>query len=85
MKWPWEKDPLEEYVTFMNTHVRVNVTINGTAIGSFAIVDEGINMNVNTALPNGTPLTFKVEGHPRTTDPVMTANDLVSYVLEKHS
>jgi hypothetical protein len=81
MKYPWEPDPLADYITFMNTHLRVVVYVNGTSFGSFAVVDEGVNMNVDTAMPDGTPLVFKVEGHPRTTDPVMTATELVNYVL----
>jgi hypothetical protein len=69
---------------FMDSHLRVNVFVNGTMKGSFAILDEGIDMNVETIMPDGTPLIFKVEGHPRTTDPEMTANDLVTYVLNNY-
>lgn len=83
MKWPWERDPLADYIRFMDSHLRVVVLVNGTMIGSFAIVDEGVNMNVETVMPDGTPLVFKVEGHPRTTDPVMTATELIKYILEK--
>lgn len=78
--YPWEKPKLD-YVTFMDTHLRVNVTVNGELIGSFAILDEGSSMNVETVMPDGTPLIFKAAGHPRTTDPAMTALELVNYVL----
>ena len=80
MLWPWLTLP--DYVTFMDSHVRVSVVIDGTPIGSFAVRDEGVNMNVETVMPDGRPLVFKVEGHPRTTDPVMTALELVKYTLE---
>jgi hypothetical protein len=69
------------YPQFMDTHVRVSVTIDGVLKGSFAVVDDGTNMNVSTVMPDGTPLIFKVEGHPRTTDLMMTPVELVSYIL----
>jgi hypothetical protein len=81
--YPWEK-PKFDYVTFMDTHVRVKVFINGHLKGSFAVIDEGINMNVETVMPDGTPLIFRIEGHPRTTDPRMRIIELVSHVLETY-
>lgn len=80
MKYPWEFD----YPKFMDTHVRVSVTIDGKLIGSFAIVDEGAKMDVETVMPDGASLIFKVEGHPRTTDQRMTAAELVNYVLTNY-
>jgi hypothetical protein len=80
MTWPWEK-PFD-YQKFMDSHVRVVVRINGAMKGSFAVLDDGTDMNANTVMPDGTPLIFKVEGHPRTTDPEMTVAELVTYILE---
>jgi hypothetical protein len=87
MSWPWEQPALtlRDYVTFMDSHVRISVVIDGTPIGSFAVRDEGVNMNVDTVMPDGRPLMFKVEGHPRTTDPVMTSIELVNHVLANYS
>lgn len=83
MTYPWEK-PKFNYIHFMDTHVRVNVFINGDRVGSFAIIDEGAKMDAETVLPDGTPLVFRVEGHPRTTDPRMTVIELVNYVLTNY-
>lgn len=85
MMYPWEQKPKLTYVQFMDTHVRVSVAVNGEHKGDFAILDDGTNMNVQTVLPDGTPLTFKVEGHPRTTDPMMTLTELVNYVLREYT
>jgi hypothetical protein len=83
MTYPWDK-PKMTYVQFMDTHLRVSVSIDGELKGSFAILDEGTRLDVETVMPDGTPLIFKVEGHPRTTDPMMTATELVSYVLTNY-
>jgi hypothetical protein len=80
MKYPWEFD----YQTFMDTHVRVSVIINGELKGSFAIVDDGTRMDAQTVMPDGTSLIFKIEGHPRTTDQRMTATELINYVLTNY-
>lgn len=82
--FPWEQKPEFDYIRFMDSHIRVSVSINGHPKGSFAILDEGTDLNVETVMPDGTPLVLKVEGHPRTTDPIMTAVDLVSYVLTNY-
>jgi hypothetical protein len=82
--YPWEKPKPLNYIEFMDTHVRVSVTINGQLKGSFAIVDEGIDMNAYTVMPDGISLMLKVEGHPRTTDQRMTITELVSYVLTNY-
>ena len=82
--YPWEKPKPFDYVAFMNTHLRVNVTINGEPVGSFAVLDDGTGMDAETIMPDGTPLVFKMGGHPRTTDPVMTAVELVNYVLTNY-
>jgi hypothetical protein len=79
--YPWERPKPFDYVAFMNTHIRVSVTVNGMLKGLFAVLDDGTDMNVSTVMPDGTPLVFKVEGHPRTTDPIMTPVQLVNYVL----
>jgi hypothetical protein len=42
-------------------------------------------MDIETVMPDGTPLIFKVEGHPRTTDPAMTPTELVNYVLTNYN
>jgi hypothetical protein len=80
MIYPWEFN----YQNFMDTHIRVSVSINGERKGSFAIVDDGTNMDVNTITPDGLPLVFKVEGHPRTTDKRMTVTELIDYVLSNY-
>jgi hypothetical protein len=82
--FPWEK-PKFDYVAFMDTHVRVCVSVNGEPKGSFAILDDGTKMDVETVMPDGAPLIFKISGHPRTTDPVMTPTELVNYVLTNYS
>jgi hypothetical protein len=76
MKYPWEFN----YQQFMDTHIRVSVSINATK-RMFAVLDEGINMNVEMVLVDGTPVTIKVEGHPRTTDPRITITELVNFLL----
>lgn len=82
--YPWEQKPLN-YVQFMDTHIRVSVFINGELRGTFAILDQGnITETVETIMPDGIPLRFKVEGHPRTTDTRMTVEELVSYVLANY-
>jgi hypothetical protein len=83
MTYPWEKPKLD-YVTFMNTHLRVSVTINGERKGLFAILDDGSRMDAETVMPDGASLVFRVEGHPRTTDLRMTAAELVNYVLTNY-
>lgn len=80
MIYPWEFN----YSKFMDTHIRVSVTIDGQFKGSYAILDEGLDMNVETIMPDGASLVFKVESHPRTTDQRMTATELISYLLEHY-
>jgi len=65
----------------MDTHLRVSVSINGEKKGTFAVLDDGTDMNVQTIMPYGMSLVFKVEGHPRTTDKMLTLVELVDYVL----
>jgi hypothetical protein len=83
--YPWEKAEPLTYVQFMDTHLRVSVTIGDEPKGSFAILDDGTKMDIETVMPDGTPLIFKVEGHPRTTDPAMTPTELVNYVLTNYN
>jgi len=75
--YPWEFN----YQNFMDTHLRVSVSINGEKKGTFAVLDDGTDMNVQTIMPDGMSLVFKVEGHPRTTDKMLTLVELVDYVL----
>jgi hypothetical protein len=85
--YPWEQKPelaLIDYVKFMDTHVRVCVSIDGEIRGSFAIIDDGTNMDAEVALPNGKPLVFKIRGQPRTVDPIMTATELIHHVLTNY-
>ena len=77
MTYPWEFN----YQNFMDTYLRVSVSINGEKIGTFAVLDDGTDMNVQTIMPDGVSLVFKVEGHPRTTDKMLTLVELVDYVL----
>lgn len=78
--WPWEFN----YPQFMDCHVRVSVFIDDELKGVFAILDDGTNMDVRTVMPDGRQLVFKNGGHPRTTDPRMTALELVNYVLTEY-
>lgn len=78
--YPWEFN----YTEFMDSYVRVSVTCANGRKEYFSIVDDGTDMNVETVMPNGAPLVFKVEGHPRTTDRRMTLTDLVNYVLTNY-
>jgi hypothetical protein len=78
--YPWEFN----YQTFMDTHIRVIVSIDGELKGSFAVLDEGANLNVQTSMPDGRSLVFKNGGHPRTTDPRMTIEELVKHVLTSY-
>lgn len=84
MIYPWEQKPKLTYIQFMDSYVRVSVSINGVLKGSFAILDEGTNMNVETVMPDGSSLVFKKDGHPRTMDPMMTVTQLVDYVLTNY-
>jgi hypothetical protein len=83
MTYPWEKPKIdfERYIAFMDCYIRVSVTINGIVAGYFSVVDDGTNLNTETVMPDGVPLVFKKEGHPRTTDPIITLTELVDYVL----
>ena len=85
MIYPWEK-PEFDYIRFMDHHIRVSVSIDGDLKGMFAVSDKGYNniKDVETVMPDGRSLTLKVEGHPRTMDPIMTADELVSYILERY-
>ena len=84
MTYPWETPKPFDYISFMDNHVRVRVSVGGELKGSFAVLDDGTEMNVKTVMPDGTPLVFKIQGHPRTTDPVMTPTELVNYVLSNY-
>jgi hypothetical protein len=83
--YPWEAKPKFDYIAFMDTHIRVSVFINGHPQGSFSILDEGMDLNVESNLPDGTPLVFKVTGHPRTKEPRMSITELVHHILEAYN
>jgi hypothetical protein len=82
--YPWEKPKPLNYIEFMDGHVRVSVIRTNGKKEYFSVVDDGFDMNVETTMPDGTSLIFKVEGHPRTTDQRMTITELVSYVLTNY-
>jgi hypothetical protein len=70
--------PWESYSDFMDTHVRVSLSIDNITKEYLSIVDGGINLNAVVGR-----VTVKYEGHPRTTDRRMTATELVNYLVEK--
>lgn len=80
MIWPWEFN----YIEFMNSHVRVSVTCADGKKEYFSVLDDGTSLNVDTVMPDGSPLIFRVEGHPRTTDRRTNVADLVNYVLTNY-
>lgn len=86
MKYPWEKPEIdfERYIAFMDCYVRVSVTVDGEKKGCFSVTDDGTDMNVNTVMPDGRSLVFRIEGHPRTQDPMFTTTELVSHVLTNY-
>jgi hypothetical protein len=95
MALPWEQPTPQEpeppqkplptlldYVAFLDTHVRVRVSIGGGVIGFFAVVDNGKNMEMTERLPDGRILvTEQMPGVPRSYDPIMTVPQLVAYVV----
>jgi hypothetical protein len=50
----------------------------------FSVLDEGANLNAEMVMLNGQLVTIKVEGHPRTTDPMITTTQLVNYIMEHY-
>ena len=87
MKYPWEQKPelkLLDYVRYMDAHVRVSVNVDGHPRKFFAVVDDGTNMNAEMIMLNGELVTLKVEGHPRTYDPIATTTQLVNYLMETY-
>jgi hypothetical protein len=73
------------YVQFMDTHVRVSVSMDGVPKRNFAVIDEGVNMNATLTMLNGNTVTIKVEGHPRSVDPIVTTTQLVNFVLDNYN
>ena len=89
-RYPWESEPpleksmlfsLEAYVAFMDSHVRVRAFKNGVKLGTFSIVSDGTDLNSEISLQNGSMYRIVVVGHPVTTDPIMTPEELANYLL----
>jgi hypothetical protein len=83
MMLPWDKPKLT-YTQFMDTHLRVSVSVDGHPRKMFSVLDEGANLNAEMVMLNGQLVTIKVEGHPRTTDPMITTTQLVNYIMEHY-
>jgi hypothetical protein len=79
MSFPWEppRSEFERYRAFMDSHVRIGVSVNGGKKAFFSILDNGTKLETDT---NG--VLIKIEGHPRTTDPVLTVSELVNYIID---
>jgi len=78
---PWEKPKLS-YPAFMDTHLRVSVFVDGRLDRTFAVLDEGANMNAEMVTLHDQLISIKVEGHPRTTDQRITTTQLVNYIMD---
>ena len=78
MTFPWEKpkSEFERYREFMDSHIRVSITVNGYLKTCFSVLDDGTNMNVQFA-----GVEVKNEGHPRTGERIVNATELVEYIL----
>ncbi len=85
-KYPWEaKEPseLETYQNFMDSHVRVRTFKNKELIGTFSVVSDGTELGAEITLQNGAAFKIVVIGHPVTTDPIVTPEELANYMLTK--
>lgn len=87
-KFPWEPEPeksmlisVQEYIQFMDSHVRVRAFKNEVKLGTFSIVSDGTDLNSEISLQNGSMYRIVVVGHPVTTDPIMTPEELANYLL----
>ncbi len=85
-KYPWEIEPVLtaiEYASFMDNHVRVRAFKNNEQIGTFSVVSDGTELGAEVTLQNGASILIRVIGHPVTTDPIMTPEELANYLLTK--
>ncbi len=97
-KWPWEIEtvavdnlfptqisniPLSDYIDFMDSHVRVRAFKNGEQIGTFSVITDGTELGAEVTLQNGASFVIRVIGHPVTTDPIVTPEELANYLLTK--
>jgi hypothetical protein len=80
MMLPWDKPKLT-YPQFMDSYLRVSVSVDGHPRKMFSVLDEGASMNAEMVMLDGKLVTIKVEGHPRTTDPMITTTELVNYIM----
>jgi len=89
MKYPWEVEPgksmlsIDTYMAFMDSHVRVRAFKNGVQLGTFSITSDGTDLGAEISLQNGALYKIVVSGHPITTDPIMTPEELANYLLTK--
>jgi hypothetical protein len=81
VKYPWEPDPLAEYIAFVDGHVRVRTFKDGVQLGTFSITSDGTDLGAEISLHNGATYKIVVVGHPVTTDPIMTPEELANYLL----
>jgi hypothetical protein len=84
MMLPWDKPKPFDYQTFMDTHLRVSVSVDGHPRKMFSVLDEGANLNAEMVMLNGKFVTIRVEGHPRTTDETITTTQLVNYIMDHY-
>ncbi len=85
-RWPWETEPeltLADYSLFMDGHVRVRAFKNGNQIGTFSVASDGTELGAEITLQNGAAFKIVVIGHPVTTDPIVTPEELANYLLTK--
>lgn len=97
MTMPWDEKPeelddfeddkpeltLADYIAFLDSHVRMRVSIGSVVKGYFAVLDEGGELECVTALPDGRPVIFEVmPGPARTNEPIATPAALVAWVIE---
>jgi hypothetical protein len=90
VKYPWETEPepeksmlsdLDTYINFMDGHVRVRAFKDGVQLGTFSITSDGTELGAEISLQNGANYKIVVVGHPVTTDPIMTPEELANYLL----
>ncbi len=87
-KYPWEieQPPIftaDYYAKFMDGHVRVRAFKNNEQIGTFSVVSDGTELGAEITLQNGASFLIRVIGHPVTTDPIVTPEELANYLLTK--
>ncbi len=87
-KYPWEIETvagltLPDYIAFIDSHVRVRAFKNGEQIGTFSVITDGTELGAEVTLQNGASFVIRVIGHPVTTDPIVTPEELANYLLTK--